>query len=228
MAMTPHRDKLEAALRNRKCSDDDRALLREARAHYDQWMAAMGSLTAVGDERVRQMTMLLNKYKDSLEVDLVAKRGSPFIKRQKGQLKLDNSVLEEFLVYLVHPSVIDGLPANLELTVGPTRAFMSLSFTPVDLRGLAGARAAPNRRGAPLRRPRNGRRGRRKHGQSRGADRAHQSRRGRAAAASLHKTRSGLAAGGGTRGRHPQGRSRRQVKRGEAYGSRAGAFVAPG
>ena len=34
--------------------------------------------------------------------------------------------------------MIEGLPENLELTVGPTRAFMSLSFTPVDLPGLGG------------------------------------------------------------------------------------------
>ena len=84
------------------------------------------------------MTELLNAYKDVLEIELIARQGSPFIKRQKGQLKLDNSILEEFLVHLVHPAVIEGLPENLELTVGPTRAFMSLSFSPVDLPGLAG------------------------------------------------------------------------------------------
>ena len=138
MIMTPHSEKLEAALRNPKCSDDDRVLLAEARREYERWIAAMRSLTTVGDERVRQMIELLNNYKDTLEIDLIARQGSPFIKRQKGQLKLDNSVLEEFLVHLVHPAVIDGLPENLELTVGPTRAFMSLSFSPVDLPGLGG------------------------------------------------------------------------------------------
>ena len=138
MAMTPHGEKLEAALRNPKCSDDDRALLAEAHQEYERWIAGMQSLTTAGDERVGQMTALLNDYKDKLEIGLIAKRGSPFIRRQKGQLKLDNSVLEEFLVHLVHPAVIGGLPENLELTVGPTRAFMSLSFSPVDLPGLAG------------------------------------------------------------------------------------------
>ena len=136
--MPPHGEKLDAALRNPKCSDRDRALLAEARQQYDRWIAAMQSLTTAGDERVRQMTTLLNDYKDTLEIELIARQGSPFIKRQKGQLKLDNSVLEEFLVHLVHPAIIEGLPENLELTVGPTRAFMSLSFRPVDLAGLAG------------------------------------------------------------------------------------------
>ena len=138
MAATPHREKLAAALRNPKCGNDDRALLTEARRQYERWLDALQSLTTSGQERVRQMTDLLNNYKDLLEIDLIARQGSPFIKRQKGQLKLDNSVLEEFLVHLVHPAVIEGLPENLELTVGPTRAFMSLSFTPVDLPGLGG------------------------------------------------------------------------------------------
>ena len=138
--MTPHREKLDAALRNPNCQADDRALLVEARRAYDEWMEVMRGLTATGEERVRRMTTALNNYKDILEVDLIARRGSPFMKRQKGQLKLDNSVLEEFLVHLVHPDVVGGLPEDLALTVGPTRAFMSLSFNPVDLAGLAGRR----------------------------------------------------------------------------------------
>ena len=98
----------------------------------------MRELTTQGPDRVRQMTGLLNEYKDRLEVDFIAKEGSPFIKRQKGQLKIDNSVLEEFLIHLVHPAVISGLPDDdLALTIGPTRIFMSLSFNPRNLAALA-------------------------------------------------------------------------------------------
>jgi hypothetical protein len=64
------------------------------------------------------MTRLLNEYKDFLEIELIAARSSAFIKRQKGQLKLDNSVLEEFLIDLTHPTVLTGLP-DFPLTVGP-------------------------------------------------------------------------------------------------------------
>jgi len=42
-----------------------------------------------------------------LEVDMIGKRGSGFMKRQKGQLKLDNSVLEEFMIYLVDNGIIN-------------------------------------------------------------------------------------------------------------------------
>lgn len=136
MEKTPHKEKLEAALRNPKCGDEDRALLTEARTHYDQWIKDASELTSQGAERVREMTALLNRYKDALEVELIAKEGSPFIKRQKGQLKLDNSVLEEFLIHLIDPAIISGLPEGLELAVGPTRAFMSLSFNPSNLSAL--------------------------------------------------------------------------------------------
>lgn len=132
----PHRDKLKAALRNSKCSDDF-PLLREALVAYDQWVAATNALTTAGRKRVDQMVSLLNEYKDFLEVDLIAERGSPFIRRQKGQLKLDNSVLEEFAIQLIHPQIISGLP-NFEISIGPSTAFMSLSFMPPDIKNLAG------------------------------------------------------------------------------------------
>ena len=132
----PHRDKLDAALRNPKCSADS-DLLQEAVAAYDEWIAATNALTTDGRERVGQMVALLNEYKDFLEVDLIADRGSPFIRRQKGQLKLDNSVLEEFAIQLIHPKIISGLP-DFELSIGPNTAFMSLSFMPPDIESLSG------------------------------------------------------------------------------------------
>ncbi len=137
MPQTPHKDKLTAALANGKCSDADIELLKEAVSAYDKWVAQSGALNSTGRERVRELTTLLNEYKDTLEVDLIAKCGSDFLTRQKGQMKLDNSVIEEFLVYLVDPGVLDGLP-EFDLCVGPQRAFMSLAFTPSSIHELGG------------------------------------------------------------------------------------------
>jgi hypothetical protein len=75
------------------------------------------------------MVAHLNQYKNALEVELIAKRGSDFLKRQKGQLKLDNSVIEEFLPMLVCSDIIKGLN-HARFTCGPQQAFMSLSFMP--------------------------------------------------------------------------------------------------
>jgi hypothetical protein len=68
-------------------------------------------------------------------VDLIATKGSAFLRRQKGQLKLDNSILEEFLIHLVHPSILNNLP-NFDLEVGSHTAFMSLSFRPLNIKNL--------------------------------------------------------------------------------------------
>lgn len=133
MALTPHKEKLIAALANPKAKDD-KPLLEEAYKAYEKWINDLNSLTSKGDKRVEEMTALLNQYKDFLEVDLIAKKGSPFIKRQKGQLKLDNSVLEEFLTHFVNSDIIDNLPSGIE--TGSQTAFMSLSFRPTNIDAL--------------------------------------------------------------------------------------------
>lgn len=135
MASTPHKDKLTAAILNPKCDSNDVALLKEALAAYEDWSTKLSALGSAGKARIIEMTKLLNAYKDFLEVDLIAGRGTPFLKRQKGQLKLDNSVLEEFLVHLGTDKVLTGLPP-FSLEIGPQTAFMSLAFTPASIRAL--------------------------------------------------------------------------------------------
>ncbi len=125
---TPHKDKLLAALENGKARNDI-PILREALAAYETWIGALQRLTTTGQERVKEMVRLLNEYKDHLEVEMILERGSPFLTRQKGQMKLDNSIIEEFLIHLVRPEIITNLPKD-EYLVGPQRAFMSLAFMP--------------------------------------------------------------------------------------------------
>ncbi len=130
----PHKDKLLAAIDNPKARHDI-PLLKEALTEYEAWMLKLGGLKSRGKQRVLDATRLLNEYKDILEIELIAARGSDFLKRQKGQLKLDNSVLEEFLAHLVHPDSMEGLPA-FALEVGPRTAFMTFSFRPTSVSSL--------------------------------------------------------------------------------------------
>lgn len=132
---TPHLDKLNAALSNPKCKRDV-AVIKEAIQLYNKWIEKLGKLTSKGKKRVEEMTDLLNWYKNKLEVELIMKRGSEFIKRQKGQLKLDNTVLEEFLIHLVHPDILNGLDDLEQLVIGPQEAFMSLAFLPRSFKEL--------------------------------------------------------------------------------------------
>ena len=133
MALTPHKEKLVAAINNPKAAKD-KDLLEEAHKEYLNFTKKLTKLQSTGAKRVEEMTALLNGYKDFLEVDLIANRGSAFIKRQKGQLKLDNSVIEEFLIHLVHDDVLQNLPDGIEM--GSHTAFMSLSFRPSNIDSL--------------------------------------------------------------------------------------------
>ena len=135
MKLTPHFDKLKAALENPKCKEDS-PIIEEAIELYKKWIERMESLSTSGKERVDELVDLLNWYKNEFEVELVIKRGSNFLKRQKGQLKLDNSILEEFFIYLIHPNILHGLENIDELEIGPKNAFMSLSFTPRSFKRL--------------------------------------------------------------------------------------------
>ena len=101
MPQTPHKDKLVAAIGNPKCNAQDVKLLKEALAKYEQWTQSLSNVRSTGKDRVFELTRLLNEYKDFLEVELLSKSQSSFLIRQKGQLKLDNSVIEEFLIRLV-------------------------------------------------------------------------------------------------------------------------------
>lgn len=133
--ITPHKEKLLAALSNRKAVADH-VLLEEALAAYNTWIESMNNLASTGTQRVIDLVNLLNGYKDFLEVDLIAQRGSDFIKRQKGQMKLDNSVLEEFLPYLVDPRILHNLPTEFDIETGSQTSFMSLAFCPTSIQAL--------------------------------------------------------------------------------------------
>lgn len=136
MIQTPHKNKLLEALSNPKLPEEDKPLLNEALVEYNKWIADTKALTTTGDQLVKDMLEKLNKYKDFLEVDVIAARGSAFLKRQKGQLKLDNSIMEEFLPYLIDPRIINNLPTEYTLEAGSMTSFMSLSFTPKDIKDL--------------------------------------------------------------------------------------------
>jgi hypothetical protein len=135
---TPHLNKITAAAANPKASPEDRELFAEIEARYRQWIAALDEVIEGEDvqTRVLRQAGLLNDYKFFVEVECVAKRGSAWLKRQKGQLKLDNSIIEEFLIHLVHPATLPGFDRLHELTVGPNQAFMSMSFRADSLLGL--------------------------------------------------------------------------------------------
>ncbi|MGP5147608.1 Bpu10I family restriction endonuclease [Corynebacterium variabile] len=123
----PHGSKLRELLNNSKLPDLDRSRVTAAIERYDQWIDKMKNLTSTGDDKVADLVDLLNEYKKSIEVDLIWDSSESFLYRQKGQLKIDNSILEEWFPWLVDPDIIEPL-RGVELTTGPAKAFAAAHF----------------------------------------------------------------------------------------------------
>ncbi len=101
--------------------------MRVAIEKYEEWVANLKNTEETGDHLVERLVALLDHYKTSIELDLVFDSSENFLYRQKGQLKLDNTVLEEFLPWLVG-RVLDDRLSGRDLVLGPTNAFSQLRF----------------------------------------------------------------------------------------------------
>ena len=125
---TPHLEKLQAVLENEKLPKEDAAVIEAAIQRYRKWIESLQAVTGENSSQiVDEMVGLLNEYRLYLDVDVIFDREADFLYRQKGQIKLDNSVLEEFLPHLIYQCVIErGSTENV--IVGPTTTFSSVYF----------------------------------------------------------------------------------------------------
>jgi hypothetical protein len=122
---TPHGDKLRALLQNEKLPNGDRRRIEEAIVRYQSWLEALRTVPG-NDQGVRLAVDLLNDYRTFIDLQVVFDSEDDFLYRQKGQLKLDNTVIEEFLPHLVSrvfPQVSETF------SVGPQSCFAALYFT---------------------------------------------------------------------------------------------------
>ena len=124
----PHESKLLALANNTSLPSVDTAKVEEAIVRYKTWVAAMDALDSEGDVLLGQLIDLLNAYKRWIEVDLIFCSPADFLYRQKGQHKVDNSVLEEFLPRLADTRLVPGLSHLEHCEVGPQAAFASFVF----------------------------------------------------------------------------------------------------
>ena len=124
---TPHGDKLRALVENDKLPASDRPAVETAIEKYEAWIVESEAIEGAGRELADPLVALLNRYKMSIDLDLIFDSKNDFLYRQKGQLKLDNTVLEEFLPRLVGRVFSDRL-ADRGLSLGPTKGFSQLHF----------------------------------------------------------------------------------------------------
>lgn len=125
---TAHGDKLRALLNNPRLPAVDRPRVEEVILKYKAWLKALDNVKGTSDEIISSITALLNDYKRVIELDLIYDSDENFFYRQKGQIKIDNSVLEEFLPRLFDDRLVPGLKRIGSLACGPHSSFAGISF----------------------------------------------------------------------------------------------------
>lgn len=125
--LTPHLQKLTATLSNENLPKRDKSRVERAIKRYKHWIAKLDTVNGSPEEVINEMVELLNEYKLYIEAELIFDSEDDFLYRQKGQLKLDNSIIEEFLPHLIKPSIIPEV-GGMELEIGPIDVFSSLYF----------------------------------------------------------------------------------------------------
>ena len=123
----PHGDKLKALLKNPKLPNSDQPQVKEAINRYYQWQQNLQNITGNKKEKIEKCVASLNEYKNFIEIDLIFCSNEDFLYRQKGQLKLDNTILEEFLPIFVNCIFFEVLKLK-KLIIGPTTCISSIRF----------------------------------------------------------------------------------------------------
>lgn len=127
---TPHRDKLHATLANPKLPSVDVPRVNAALVKYDSWIKTLRSIVdgnGAPDVVLGGLVDQLNLYKKYIDVDLIFDSPQDFLYREKGQLKLDNSIVEEFVPWLLNPILLPELKAD-EFKFGPTPCYAAIYF----------------------------------------------------------------------------------------------------
>jgi len=120
MFPTPHLAKLNALLANRRLPRSDRPRVEEAIRRYEHWIGELRAVHPGQEDAVQRLVDATNRYKMYVELDLIFDSPGDFLYRQKGQLKLDNTILEEFLPQLLYRAL--SLPDN-SFEFGPQNTF---------------------------------------------------------------------------------------------------------
>ena len=122
----PHLAKLQALLLNPRLPLADRTRVEAAIERYERWIHELASVTPGQKNLVKEMVEATNRYKTFVELDLIFDSTEDFLFRQRGQIKLDNTILEEFLPQLMFSAL--RLPKN-SFEFGPQKTFSGLTFS---------------------------------------------------------------------------------------------------
>lgn len=123
----PHGSKLRALLVNQKLDSTDIPRVNEAIEKYEQLKSDLGDLDDL-ETLLEDKVSLINAYKKHIDFELIYNSPNDFLYRQNGQLKLSNSILEEFIPYFIDERLVPGLAHITDLSYGSKSSFSGLSF----------------------------------------------------------------------------------------------------
>lgn len=128
MARGTHGEKIVAAIESEKLPPNDKGRLEAALQKYDEWVKKLEDADAsTVDDLVEKLVGLLNEYKFYVDINLIFDSTEDFLYRQKGQLKLDNTVIEEFLPIFVRKCIVKEF-GKCEVDVGSQTATFSSAY----------------------------------------------------------------------------------------------------
>ncbi len=124
-----HGEKIVSALESDKLPKQDKSRLQKAIIKYDEWVNSLNTIKSDNlDILINKLVKALNDYKYYIDVDVIFDSKQDFLYRQKGQLKLDNTVIEEFLPIFVK-RCIEKKFGNCNIDIGSqTATFSSVYF----------------------------------------------------------------------------------------------------
>lgn len=104
--------------------------VNDALDEYDKWIRSLNSIDAdSGTEYIEKAVNLLTNYKYYIDYDFLFNQPIDFLYRQKGQLKIDNTIMEEFLPYMIKEALIkDNVSLDKIDIASQTATFSSLRF----------------------------------------------------------------------------------------------------
>ena len=123
-----HGEKIVAAMESAKLPGSDKSRLEAALQKYDEWVRKLEAADApTVNELIEKLVGLLNEYKFYIDIDLIFDSPEDFLYRQKGQLKLDNTVIEEFLPIFVRKCIVKEF-GRCDVEVGSQTATFSSAY----------------------------------------------------------------------------------------------------
>lgn len=127
-----HGSKLTSLLNSSKLPNVDKPTIREAIERYKDLKTNLLSIRN-NCTSIDEMVGLINDYKNYIDLDVIFDSKSDFLYRQNGQLKLSNSILEEFIPYFITPNIIKGLSNIRNISIGSKSSFSGLFFDSIPL-----------------------------------------------------------------------------------------------